>query len=231
MFKFKRILIILIIILIFELILIFIFYNSRKNTISNYNSKKKITILVDVSLNSLSVFQNDKIIKTYTIASGKSSTPSPMGTWTIINKDTWGDSFGGRWMGFNVPWGQYGIHGTSEPTSIGWASSHGCIRMRNNDVAELYKITPIGTKVIICGSPYTNFSSNQRTLRPGMRGSDVYELQVILKANGYYNGKPDGIYGEGMKYYVHKFQKNNKLYVSDTINTNFYKKLGIKLID
>lgn len=231
MFKFKKIVTILLIILILELIFIFIFYRSNKNTISNYDPKKKIIILVDISLNNLAVFQDDKIIKTYTIASGKSSTPSPIGTWTIIGKDTWGESFGGRWMGFNVPWGQYGIHGTSEPTSIGWSSSHGCIRMKNNDVAELYKITPIGTKVIISGSPYTNFSSNQRALRPGMCGSDVYELQAILKEKGYYNGKPDGIYGESMKYYVHKFQKDNKLYVSDTINNNFFKKLGIKLID
>lgn len=231
MFKFKTIVKILLIVLLLELIFIFISYKSKVSTISNYNSKKKILILVDISTNTLSVSQDDKVIKTYTIASGKSTTPSPIGTWTIINKDTWGDGFGGRWMGFNVPWGQYGIHGTSHPTSIGWASSHGCIRMRNNDVAELYKITPIGTKVIVTGSPYTNFSSNQRLLKPGMRGSDVYELQVILKDKGYYKGNPDGIYGEGMKYYVHKFQKDNKLYVSDTINNNFYKKLGIKLMD
>ena len=231
MFKFKRIFTILLIILILELIFIFIFYRSNKSTISNYDPKKKITILVDVSLNTLAVFQDDKILKTYTIASGKSSTPSPIGTWTIIGKDTWGEGFGGRWMGFNVPWGKYGIHGTSQPNSIGWASSHGCIRMKNNDVAELYKITPIGTKVIVSGSPYTNFSSSQRALKPGMRGSDVYNLQVVLKEKGYYNGNPDGIYGEGMKYYVHKFQKDNSLYVSDTINNDFFKKLGIKLID
>lgn len=231
MFKFKTIVRILLIVLLLELIFIFISYKSKISTISNYNSKKKILILVDVSLNTLSVSQDDRVIKTYTIASGKSTTPSPIGTWTIVNKDTWGGSFGGRWMGFNVPWGQYGIHGTSHPTSIGWSSSHGCIRMKNSDVAELYKITSIGTKVIITGSPYTNFSSNQRLLEPGMRGSDVYELQLILKDKGYYKGNPDGIYGEGMKYYVHKFQKDNNLYVSNTINNNFYKKLGIKLMD
>lgn len=231
MLKFKTIVRILLIILLLELIFIFVSYKSKVSTITNYNPKKKILILVDISLNTLSVSQNDKVIKTYTIASGKSTTPSPIGTWTIINKDTWGESFGGRWMGFNVPWGQYGIHGTSTPTSIGWSSSHGCIRMKNSDVAELYKITPIGTKVIITGSPYTNFGSNPRLLKPGMRGSDIYELQTILKSKGYYKGNPDGIYGDGMKYYVHKFQKDNKLYVSDTVNNNFYKKLGIKFID
>ena len=52
-------------------------------------------------------------------------------------------------MGLNVPWGQFGIHGTLDPYSVGWASSHGCIRMNNSEVAELYKIIPIGTKVTI----------------------------------------------------------------------------------
>lgn len=231
MCRFKKITAVLLSILLLELIFIFTLYKSKTSAISNYDPQKKITVLIDVSTNTLAIFQNDSMIKSYKIASGKSTTPSPIGTWTIISKDTWGGSFGGRWMGFNVPWGQYGIHGTSSPNSIGWASSHGCIRMRNNDVAELYKIIPIGTKVIIAGSPYSNFSSSPRFLRPGMRGSDVYDLQIILKDKGYYNGKPDGIYGDGMKYYVHKFQRDNKLYVSDTINSSFYKKLGIKFID
>ena len=52
-------------------------------------------------------------------------------------------------MGLNVPWGKFGIHGTLEPNSVGWASSHGCIRMNNDEVAQLYKIIPIGTKVTI----------------------------------------------------------------------------------
>ena len=49
--------------------------------------------------------------------------------------------------GFNCPWGKFGIHGTTEIYSVGWSSSHGCIRMNNDEVAKLYKIIPIGTKV------------------------------------------------------------------------------------
>ena len=52
-------------------------------------------------------------------------------------------------MGLNVPWGQFGIHGTLDKYSLGWASSHGCIRMENSEVAELYKTIPIGTEVTI----------------------------------------------------------------------------------
>lgn len=231
MSRFQKIVSVLIIILIIEILLILYFYTTKEHSLSSYDPNKKITILVDITANELAVFQNDKLLKTYTVATGKSSTPSPIGTWTIISKDTWGEGFGGRWMGFNVPWGKYGIHGTLYPTSIGWNSSHGCIRMHNNDVVELYKIASIGTKVIVTGIPYTNFSSDLRVLKPGMMGSDIFELQEILKSKGYYTGKPDGIYGESMKYYVHKFQKDNHLYVSDTIYNTFYKKLGLNPID
>jgi lipoprotein-anchoring transpeptidase ErfK/SrfK len=41
------------------------------------------------------------------------------------------------------------IHGTSEPWSIGLNISSGCIRMRDEDVEELYELVPIGTKVIV----------------------------------------------------------------------------------
>lgn len=231
--KFQKILLILISILIIEIILIITFYkmSTTSSAISGYNTKEKILIVVDVPSSKLCVFQHDKLLKTYDISGGKASTPSPIGTWTIVGKDTWGEGFGGRWMGFNVPWGRYGIHGTIFPNSIGWNASHGCIRMRNKDVRELYKITPVGTKVIIQGGPYGNFGSNLRTIKPGMRGADIYEIQRLLKEKGYYKGNPDGIYGDGMKYSIHKFQKDNSIYVSDTIDKNFYKKLGVNLVE
>ena len=43
----------------------------------------------------------------------------------------------------------YGIHGTTEPESIGKAQSNGCIRMLNKDVEELFGLVTIGTPVII----------------------------------------------------------------------------------
>jgi hypothetical protein len=41
----------------------------------------------------------------------------------------------------------YGIHGTNRPTSIGKAASHGCIRMRNQDVEELFELVEVGDAV------------------------------------------------------------------------------------
>jgi lipoprotein-anchoring transpeptidase ErfK/SrfK len=43
----------------------------------------------------------------------------------------------------------YRIHGTNEPQSIGKSVSSGCIRMLNEDVAELFEQVEIGTKVIV----------------------------------------------------------------------------------
>jgi lipoprotein-anchoring transpeptidase ErfK/SrfK len=41
----------------------------------------------------------------------------------------------------------YGIHGTNVPGSIGKAASHGCIRMRNHDVEELFELVGVGVTV------------------------------------------------------------------------------------
>jgi len=43
----------------------------------------------------------------------------------------------------------YALHGTDKPQSIGQAVSHGCIRLRNEDIAYLYGIVPVGTPVFI----------------------------------------------------------------------------------
>lgn len=235
MSKFMKLFLTLLFILIIEIILIYIGHSRKTSSttlgIANYNPKKGLIIIVDVQDNYLSIFQENKLLKTYQIAGGKSSTPSPIGVWRIINKDTWGKGFGGYWMGFNVPWGQYGIHGTTHPETIGYNSSQGCIRMRNEDVAALYKITPHGTPVIIWGGPFGNFGSYLRTIKPGDRGADVYELQKILSSKGYYRGNLDGIYGEGMKAIVHKYQKDNKLPINNDVNIRFYQALGVYVID
>lgn len=94
-------------------------------------------------------------------------------------------------MGLNVPWGKFGIHGTLDPYSLGWASSHGCIRMNNDDVAELYSVVPVGTKVVIVNGPYGDFGTGFRDLKSGMYGSDVMQIQKRLKELGFFAGTPN----------------------------------------
>ena len=45
--------------------------------------------------------------------------------------------------------GNYAIHGTNNPGSIGGFVSHGCIRMYNRDIMDLYRRAPLGTEVIV----------------------------------------------------------------------------------
>ena len=58
---------------------------------------------------------------------------------------------GTRWMGLSAK--GYGIHGTNVPSSIGKSASHGCIRMRQSDLEELFEMVDIGVAVELRGEP------------------------------------------------------------------------------
>ncbi len=103
-----------------------------------------------------------EVLKVYPVAVGKKETQTPEGWYKIIEKvedPPWykeheiippGDPknlLGTRWMGLDQK--GYGIHGTRNPRSIGGAVSHGCIRMVNRDVEELFDWVPVGTEVAI----------------------------------------------------------------------------------
>jgi lipoprotein-anchoring transpeptidase ErfK/SrfK len=45
--------------------------------------------------------------------------------------------------------GEYAIHGTNRPSSIGGFVSHGCIRMYNSDIRALYRLVNVGTPVVV----------------------------------------------------------------------------------
>ncbi|MFD1707000.1 L,D-transpeptidase [Siminovitchia sediminis] len=105
---------------------------------------------IDVSTkaHTLKLYKENRLIKTYPIATGKMLTPTPTGTYTIVNKQrNPGGPYGAFWMGLSRP--HYGIHGTNNPSSIGKNVSRGCIRMHNRDVLELAGKVPVGTRVVI----------------------------------------------------------------------------------
>ena len=134
-------------------------------------------------------------------------------------------------MGLNVPWGQFGIHGTLDPNSLGYSSSHGCIRMNNDEVAELYKIVPMGTKVTIVDGIYGLFGKGLRDLKSGMYGSDVMEIQKKLKELGFFNGNTNGKFGIETERAVQKYCKENGLYTRKIIDKELQKHMGFELID
>lgn len=67
-------------------------------TITNANKSNTYKILVDVEESRLYLFKNEFLEKVYSCSGGKPSTPSPIGTWTIVSKGKWGEGFGGSWM-------------------------------------------------------------------------------------------------------------------------------------
>lgn len=106
------------------------------------------SITINRAARTLTVYRNGQWYKSYPVAIGKPSTPTPAGTFTIVNRAVNpGGPFGARWLGLSKP--HYGIHGTNNPSSIGKAVSNGCVRMYNNDVIELANTVPIGTVVRI----------------------------------------------------------------------------------
>lgn len=108
-----------------------------------------VRIEVDTKNRKLKLFDESTSIGEYPVAVGKPSTPTPKGDWTITGKALWGAQFGGHFMRLSIPWGIYGIHGTDKPWSIGYAVSHGCVRMYSKDAAEVYRKVGIGTPVHI----------------------------------------------------------------------------------
>jgi peptidoglycan hydrolase-like protein with peptidoglycan-binding domain len=154
----------------------------------------ELRIVINVETKTLTVLVDDQVFKVFPCAVGSDETKSPVGEWRVIQKGThWGGGFGTRWLGLNVPWGIYGIHGTNNPASIGTAASHGCIRMFNHDVEQLYPWVKIGTHVSIVG-PFPKVKVTQ-PLTTGASGKDVQTLQLTLREAGFNPGSTDGRYG------------------------------------
>ena len=183
-----------------------------------------ISIVIKVSQRVLELQSDGQLYKKYRIAVGKSETPTPVGEWNVVWKDyNWGTGFGTRWMGLNIPWGIYGIHGTNKPWSIGQFASHGCIRMRNKDVEELFEWIPVGTPVRIEGRKM----KVARTLKHQMSGSDVALLQMKLKELGYLDNRADGIFGSITKQAIERYQTEHNMEVTGVVNKQLAETLGI----
>ena len=105
-------------------------------------------IYISKNNRTLKLFRNQTLIKTYPIAVGKMLTQTPIGKFVVVNRQpNPGGPFGAMWLSLSKA--GYGIHGTNNPASIGKSVSHGCVRMHNQDVLELAKRIPNGTRVFI----------------------------------------------------------------------------------
>ncbi|MBB3072064.1 hypothetical protein FHS14_005079 [Paenibacillus baekrokdamisoli] len=196
-----------------------------------------LPIVADQGLFSIEVYpQQHRLIvrvqgqkmKTYTVAVGNPSTPTPVGEYKVVYKGkNWGPSFGPRWLGLNVPWGTYGIHGTNKPYSIGQHQSHGCIRMHNNDVIELFEMIPLGTKVTIYGHVLGDQYQDPRDLAEGNVGGDVQLIQSRLKSAGYFKGISNGKFRSDTTEAVKQFQRDHHLVQNGVVSIKVYEELGL----
>lgn len=182
-----------------------------------------IRLVIDLSYLSLTVLVDDQPFQSFPVAVGKFETPSPVGDWKIIKKGKWSGGFGTRWLGLNVPWGIFGIHGTNKPWSIGSFESHGCIRMFNQDVEEIFQWVRVGTPVHVIGDPF----AGRRVLLRGERGPDVYFLQKRLRQLKLLDGPADGYFSYGTEKSVLQFQTRAGLKRTGQIGFDEYAKLGL----
>lgn len=125
-------------------------------------------VVVDRYAFRLRVYNGEKRIRSYPIAVGTSTYPTPAGRFRVVMKQknpTWfppnspwarglgpvppgpGNPLGTRWMGTSAP--GIGFHGTPSSGSIGSRASHGCIRMYVSDAEDLYERINIGTPILI----------------------------------------------------------------------------------
>ncbi len=144
--------------------------NNKSRTLIKIGERLKIlkgelSLLVDKSDYTLTILLNGHFIKQYPVGIGKSD-KTPVGVFIVDNKliePTWyspegvypfghpKNVLGTRWIGFedrNDLYG-YGIHGTANPDSIGKDMSNGCIRMRNENVEELFDFVKSKTRVVM----------------------------------------------------------------------------------
>jgi lipoprotein-anchoring transpeptidase ErfK/SrfK len=120
-----------------------------------------MVVNVDLGGKTVTVTKDDQVVVTTPVAIGAGDTPTPAGTFYVtdfVKSDPNGDygpfAFGlsghsEKLTEFAGGDGQIGVHGTNQPSSIGQAVSHGCIRLPNDVVTKLSTMIPLGTPVVI----------------------------------------------------------------------------------
>jgi hypothetical protein len=121
-----------------------------------------------LSLRERQVFvkSGDEVLAAFAVAVGKPGTPTPTGEFEIfemIENPIWQSPWTGevhspgpdsalglRWIGFaSLDNGVIGFHGTPTVSSIGQAASNGCVRLRNDDVVDLFRHVQVGMRVVV----------------------------------------------------------------------------------
>ena len=157
-------------------------------------SRTRREVVVSIPDRKLAVLENGTVLRIFPVAVGAKNSPSPTGEFEIVHRLTnptyyqpgsvippgKANPLGPRWLGLNKK--GFGIHGTNAPRSVGEAASHGCIRLRNRDVVELYAMVRAGDMVKICSQRDAEMA---RIFRPGSNPESlVAQASPRAVANG-----------------------------------------------
>jgi lipoprotein-anchoring transpeptidase ErfK/SrfK len=132
----------------------------RASAVTTYRVHSRI--VVDLSQRRLRLFRSGKLAFETPVAVGSPATPTPRGHYFVNQRYVLPDGsgpFGPNALGISAhsealqhTWvenGPIAIHGTNEPQSIGRATSHGCVRVANDVMRQLFPLAPAGTPVIV----------------------------------------------------------------------------------
>ena len=136
-------------------------FASAQNSANGRTGRRRREVVVSIPDRKLAVLENGAVLRIFPVAVGAENSPSPTGVFEIVHRLTnptyyhpgtvippgKDNPLGPRWLGLNRK--GFGIHGTNAPRSVGNAASHGCIRLRNRDVVEVYRMVRAGDTVKI----------------------------------------------------------------------------------
>ncbi len=117
-----------------------------------------ITIRVKADERKLQILSGEQPLREFVVGVGGGQT-TPKGTFTVTQRDMLAERtangkpnpYGTRWLKLSVSAekGDYGIHGTDDPTQVGGQASNGCLVLGRRDLEELFDMIPLGTPVTI----------------------------------------------------------------------------------
>lgn len=129
-------------------------------------SASEVRLVLKLKDRRVYVYQGDRVQKSYPVAIGRSGWETPTGQYQVLSmvkNPGWTNPLtrevippgpdsplGERWIAFWTDGRNYiGFHGTPDRSSIGQAASHGCVRMFNEHIRELYPLIAVGTPVTV----------------------------------------------------------------------------------
>ena len=126
--------------ILFVLISVACCFEARRFVSFETLTKNELLVWVELDRKRLTVYENGTAAAVFPIAVGSADTPSPIGVFRVVSRFVPEMSgFGTRFLGLNVPWGAYGIHGTNHPDwqqCFPWlysVKSQGCGSFVSND--------------------------------------------------------------------------------------------------